>query len=121
MELEQDYAQMKLMDLENEQLHQKAFTKDQQKAVRKKLTSGQAHHMTTPKMIDFLAQQTWESAMADLFKEASDCFKAQCKAIDDYHKEITAQKKAVEKACKAEEHYTKKVQVEAEKARAQAE
>lgn len=28
VELEQDYTQMKLMDLENEQLHQKAFAKD---------------------------------------------------------------------------------------------
>ena len=27
VELEQDYAQMKMMDLENNQLHQKAFTK----------------------------------------------------------------------------------------------
>ena len=27
VELEQDYAQMKMMDLENKQLHQKAFAK----------------------------------------------------------------------------------------------
>ena len=109
------------MNLENEWLHQKAFTKDQRKAARKKLTSGQACHMTAPEMIDVLTQQTWESTMADLFKEASDCFKAQHKVIDDYHKEIAAQKKAVEKAHKAEEHYAKKVQVEAKKVRAQAE
>jgi len=52
--LEQDYAQMKLMNLENEQLHQKAFGKDQQKATRKKLASGQARHMTTLEMMDLL-------------------------------------------------------------------
>jgi hypothetical protein len=53
--LEQDYAQMKLMDLENERLRQKAFAKDQRKAVRKKLASGQARHMTAPEMMDLLA------------------------------------------------------------------
>jgi len=52
--LEQDYAQMKLMDLQNEWLCQKAFTKNQQKAV-KKLASGQARHMTAPEIMDLLA------------------------------------------------------------------
>ena len=74
--LEQDYAQMKLMDLENERLKKKAFTKDQQKTAKKKFTSGQAWHMTAHEVIDLLAQQTWESAMADVFKEASEQFKA---------------------------------------------
>ena len=55
VELKQDYAQMKLMDLENEWLCQKAFAKDKQKAARRKLTSGQAHHMTAPEMLDLLA------------------------------------------------------------------
>ena len=52
---EQDYAQMKLMDLENEWLHWKAFAKDQQKAAKKRLVSGQACHMTAPEMLDSLA------------------------------------------------------------------
>ena len=52
--LEQDYTQMKLMDLENEWLHQKVFTKNQEKAA-KNLASGKAHHMTTPEMMDLLA------------------------------------------------------------------
>ena len=76
MVLEQDYAQMKLMDLENKRLHQKAFSKDQRKALKKKFTSGQAHHMTAPEMIYLLAQQTWESVMGEVFKEASKQFKA---------------------------------------------
>ena len=76
MVLEQDFALMKLMDLENEQLHQKAFGIDQRKAAKKKLASGQARHMTAPEMIDLLAQQTWESTMGELFKEASEQFKA---------------------------------------------
>ena len=55
---------------------QKAFGKDQWKAAKKKLASGQARHMTAPEMIDLLARQTWESTMGELFKEASEQFKA---------------------------------------------
>jgi hypothetical protein len=55
MVLEQDYAQMKLMDLENERLHQKAFGKDKRKAAKNKLASGQVRHMTAPEMMDLLA------------------------------------------------------------------
>jgi hypothetical protein len=121
VELEQDYAQMKLMDLENERLRQKAFAKDQQKAARSKLTSGQACHMTAPEMLDSLARQTWESTMGDLFKEASERFKALRKAIDDHHKQIAVEKKAEEKAKKAEERRAKKLEAEAEKARMWAE
>ena len=111
---------MKLMDMENKRLHQKAFTKCQQKAA-KKLTSGQARHMTATEMMDSLARQTWESAMRDLFKEASERFKAQRKAIDNYHKQIAANRKAEEKARKAAERQAKKAEKEAEKARALAE
>jgi len=32
--------------------------------------------MTAPEMMDMLARQTWESAMGELFKEASERFKA---------------------------------------------
>jgi PHD/YefM family antitoxin component YafN of YafNO toxin-antitoxin module len=121
VELEQDYTQMKLMDLENEQLHQKAFAKDKRKAARSKLTSGQARHMTASEMLDLLARQTWESMMGDLFKEASERFKALRKAIDDHHKQIAVEKKAEEKARKAEEQHAKKLEAEAEKARMRAE
>jgi hypothetical protein len=121
VELEQDYAQMKLMDLENERLRQKAFAKDKRKAAKRKLTSGQARHMTAPEMLDSLARQTWESTMGDLFKEASERFKALRKAIDDHHKQIAAEKKAEEKARKAEERRAKKLEAEAEKARMRAE
>jgi hypothetical protein len=121
VELEQDYAQMKLMDLENERLRQKAFAKDQRKAAKRKLTSGQARHMTAPEMLDQLARQTWECKMGDLFKEASERFKILRKAIDDFHKEIAAEKKAQEKVRKAEERHAKKLEAEAEKARIRAE
>jgi DDE superfamily endonuclease len=119
--LEHDYAQMKLMDLENERLRQKAFAKEQKKAAKQKLASGQARHMTAPEMMDLLARQTWEATMKDLFKEASEKFKVQRKGIDDYHKGLAAEKKAKEKARKAAEREAKKAEAEAEKARAQAE
>jgi len=115
MALEQDYAQMKLMDFKNEQLRQKAFGKDQRKAAKKKLVSGQARHMTTPEMIDLLARQTWESAIGDLFKEASAQFSTQQKAIDNYHKGIEAGKKTAEKVQKAAAHQAKKAEMDAEK------
>ena len=101
--LEQDYAQMKLMNLENKRLQKKAFAKDQQKTAKKKFTSGQAWHMTAPEMIDLLAQQTWELAMADVFKEASEQFKARQKAIDNYHKAIVAERKLADWEKKAVE------------------
>lgn len=121
VELEQDYAQMKLMDSENEQLCQKAFSKDQQKAARKKLTSGQAHHMTAPKIVDLLVQQTLESIMGDLFKEASEQFKMRQETIDDHHKQVTANKKVEEKAWKVEGCHAKILELEAKKARIWAE
>lgn len=114
--LEHDYAKMKLMDLENECLCQNAFAKEQWKAARQKLASGQVCHMTAPEMMDLLARETWESTMKDLFKEASEEFKAQRKEIDDYHKKLAAEKKAKEKAQKAAERQAKKAEEEAEKA-----
>ena len=50
--LERDYAQMKLMDIENKSLWKKAFANEKRK---RKLTSGQAHHMTSNEMIELLA------------------------------------------------------------------
>jgi len=119
--LEQDYAQMKLMDLENERLRRKVFAKDQRKATRKKFATGQARHMTAPEMMEQLARQTWESAMGDLFKEASEKFKARRKAIDDFHKAIAAEKKEEERARKAADRQAKKLLTDAEKARVRAE
>jgi len=58
--------------------------------------------------------------MGEVFKEASDCFKARQKVIDDYHKKIAVVRKMEEKAWKAAEHHAKRVEAEAKKARAQA-
>jgi hypothetical protein len=66
---------MKLMDLEDEGLRKKVFANDQQKTAKRKHTSSQACHVTAPEMIDLLARETWESAIANVFKEASEVFK----------------------------------------------
>ena len=77
--------------------------------------------MTAPEMMEQLARQTWESAMGDLFKEASEKFKARRKAIDDFHKAIAAEKKEEERARKAADRQAKKLLTDAEKARVRAE
>ena len=52
--LEEDYAHMKLMDLENERLRKPAFEKEKRKKLNK-LTSGHAWHMTAEENINLLA------------------------------------------------------------------
>jgi hypothetical protein len=96
--LEEDYAQMKLMDLENERLRKRAFQKERRKNL--KLTSGRARHMTAAENLDSLAQQDWESMMKDVFKEAGPRFKILKKNIVDYHKEIEKAKKVAEREVK---------------------
>ena len=68
--LEEDYGQMKLMDLENKRLRKKVFEKGKQKN-QGRLTSGHAQHMTAAENMDFLACQDWESRMKDVFKEVA--------------------------------------------------
>ena len=97
--LEADYAQMRLMDLENERLRKRAFEKGKRKS-KKTLTSGQAWHMTAAETLDFLARQDWESGMKDVFKEAAPRFKVLKKAILDYHKAIEKVKKVAEREAK---------------------
>ena len=122
--LEQDFAQMKLMDLENEKLRKRAFEKDKRKAAKWKLTSRQARHMTGDEMLDSLARYDWESKMSDLFKEASPRFKAQKKGIDDYYKNIAEERKSADRATKDADRLAKKaacMEAAAEKERKRAE
>ena len=68
--LEQDFAQMKLMELENERLRKSAFEKKGQKK-QNMPASGCARHMTGAENLDWLARHDWESLMKDVFKEAA--------------------------------------------------
>ena len=97
--LEEDYAQMKLMDLENERLRKRAFEKEKQKNPHK-LSSGRARHMTAAEHLDLLAQQDWESHMKAVFKEAAPQFKVLKKNIANHQKAIENAKKIAEREAK---------------------
>jgi hypothetical protein len=94
--LEKSYAQMKLMDLENERLRKQVFEKGRRKN-QNKLTSGHARHMTAAKNLDLLARQDWERGMKDVFKEAAPKFRVLKKNILDYQKEVEKAKKTAER------------------------
>lgn len=94
--LEKSYAQMKLMDLENERLRKQVFEKGKRKN-QNKLTSGHARHMTAAENLDLLARKDWESGMKDVFKEAAPRFRVLKKNILDYQKEVEKAKKVAER------------------------
>jgi hypothetical protein len=106
--LEEDYAQMKLMDLENERLRKQVFERAKRKT-QNKPTSGRAHHMTATKNLDFLAQQHWERGMKDVFKEAGPRFKV-------LKKSILAHQRAIKKVRKVAKQEAKKVAAAAARA-----
>ena len=97
--LEEDYTQMKLMDLENERLRKHILDKGKRKN-QNKCTSGHARHMMAAENLDLLARQDWESGMKDVFKEAAPQFKVLKKTILDYQKEVEKAKKVAEREAK---------------------
>lgn len=97
--LEEDYAQMKLMDLENERLRKQLLGKGRRKTQSKR-TSGRARHMTAAENLDMLARQDWESSMKDVFKEAGPRFRVLKKHILEYQKQVEKAKKAAEREAK---------------------
>ena len=113
--LEQDYAQMKLMDLENEKLRKRAFAREEQKS-KKKLVAGRARHMTTEDNLDVLAREDWEKLMKEVFKELAPRLKVQKKTITLFYQNLEKERKAAERAQKAEERKTKKASADAKKA-----
>ena len=94
--LEEDYAQMKLMDLENERLRKQLLEKGKKKT-QNRLTSGRARHMTAAEHLDLMARQDWESGMKDVFKEVAPKFRILKKRILEYQKAIVKAKKAAER------------------------
>ena len=93
--LEEDYTQMKLMDLENERLRKQVLEKGKRKT-NSKLASGRARHMTAAENLDLLARQDWESRMKDVLKEAAPRFRVLKKDIVDYHKVLEKARKVAE-------------------------
>jgi hypothetical protein len=93
--LEQDYTQMKLMDLENEKLRKRAFAREGQKA-QKKLVTGWAHHITANENLDILAREDWEKLMKEVFKELSPRLKVWKKTITLFYQNLDKERKAAE-------------------------
>ncbi|KAM6491080.1 hypothetical protein JOM56_000247 [Amanita muscaria] len=131
-QVQADYAQIQLMNMENEQLRKKAFTRQP----KKKTQGSHARHMTGNEVLDELAYREFEASMKAVLKEAGPRFKAIRKAIADHEKQLLNEvrfeerrkkdeEKAAEKACKdaekAEEKVRKEVEKAAEKVRKEAE
>jgi hypothetical protein len=91
--LEQKYAQMKLMDIENERLRVKLFNKIKKKE-KSLLVTTDACHMTSEEMLDLLAREEWKRAMKELYKKLGPVFKLQRKWVADHMREEAKQRKA---------------------------
>jgi hypothetical protein len=100
--LEADYAQVKLMDLENEQLRKQAFEKGKHKS-HTTASSGQARHMTAKDNLVELAKMDWCDAMKDVWRELKLQFQVIKKALSNQQKAIEKAKKVAAAALQAEQ------------------
>lgn len=112
--LERNYAQMVLMDKENQRLRLRAFGQAKRKATR---GSSHARHMTSSEMLDELAFEDFEKNLKAVFVEAAPLFKDLRGAIDQYHNEIIQRQKEELRRQKEEERERKRVEEAAEKER----
>ncbi|KAF5356505.1 hypothetical protein D9757_014230 [Collybiopsis confluens] len=108
--LEANYAQMKLMEAENQKLRFKAFGKKKQRVA---LNTGTARHLTSDEMVNMLAKEDFKKSMTAVLKQVRPRFKAIRKQLADAEKALKiARKKAESQAKKA----AKAAQKEAAKA-----
>ncbi|KDQ53045.1 hypothetical protein JAAARDRAFT_39758, partial [Jaapia argillacea MUCL 33604] len=116
------YAQLKLMESENERLQKRAFRRKKKKRI---LDTTHAHHMTSDENLDALVRAEWESLMKAVLKEAAPHLKHQAKLIADHYKRLALDEKNTEREEKRrkadEERMKKKAAVEAEKLQKRAE
>lgn len=117
VQLERDFTQMKLMDLENGRLRKRAFAKEKKKSEKKETTQGHARLMTGVENLDALAEKDFMKQWKEVVKELSPIFKQIRSGISDHEKGIAQAAKNVEKARKAQERATKKAAEAAEKAK----
>jgi len=113
-QIERDYAQMKLMDLENAKLRQRVFAKEKKKG-KDKRSSAEARHMTSKEVLEALAKADWTSGMQEVFKQAKEVFKEREKNINDHYKRILEQEKRERQLDKKHAAAMKKRGEEAEK------
>ena len=98
-QVQRDYAQMVLMDGENERLRQIAFAKQTKR--KKKQTSAHPRHMTGAENLEALAQADWNVAMKKVFQEAVETFKERRAKIDRHYKALAQEDKLQQKRDKA--------------------
>jgi hypothetical protein len=91
--LEQNYAQMKLMDIENERLRVKLFNKIKKKE-KSLLVTTDARHMTSEEMLHLLAREEWKRSMKEVYKKLGPVFKLQRKRVTDHMREEAKRRKA---------------------------
>lgn len=91
-QVQADYTQMHLMDLENEKLHQKLFSKSKKKK-DKKITSD-AQHMTSNEILNTLAKAKWDALMKLVFVEACPTFQKLLHDITHHYKQLATAEKA---------------------------
>ena len=120
VQLEKDFTQMTLMDMENGRLRKRAYAKEKKKAEKKETTQAHARLMTGTENLDALAEKDFMKQWKEVAKELVPIFKRIRKEIGDHDKSIAQAAKDVDKARKAEERAAKKAAAEAEKARKKA-
>lgn len=79
-QIQQDHAQKRLMDRENERLHQRLHWK--QKKKEDKCTTAEACHMTSDESLDKGAKAQWHTNIKEFHELVKPIFKKRCEDID---------------------------------------
>ena len=75
VQLEKDFTQMTLMDLENGYLRKQAFAKEKKKMEKKETTQAHARLMTGEENLDALAEKDFMKQWKEVVKEMAPIFK----------------------------------------------
>ena len=95
IQLEQSYAQMKLMDAENGRLREQLMAKSQ-KHHSKKIGSSHARHMTSAEQLNELALLNWKKKIAEVHSEVKEIFRKRYTSIVQYYKDLVLEQKEQE-------------------------
>ncbi|KAJ3484616.1 hypothetical protein NLI96_g5517 [Meripilus lineatus] len=112
IELEKNYAQMRLMDMENGNLRQQLYNKPKKPS---KKTSSHSRHLTNEENLQLLAKEEAMQLWKDVFKEAAPQFRAQKDKIKQFYQDEAAEQKRAVAAAKAVEREQEKLAKEAER------
>jgi hypothetical protein len=109
VQLEKDFTQMKLMDLENGRLWKWAYMREKKKTEQRETTQAHACLMTGVENLNALAEKDFMRKWKDIVKELAPTFKQIRGAISDHEKQMVQAAKNVDRAQKEQERATKKV------------